>query len=357
MRILYLAAPEVHTSRGGIQRYARDVGEAMAARGHDVHWLRWQPDAALADLSLRDRVPAPTYWHPFYFQRGAYVQDYRFHQRAARDVARACGEFRPDLIHSFHLYNVAALAARPRPVSVTCHGLEVLAVPPAERMLRQASSVHCNSNFTASVARRVGPSSMAVRVLTWGVRGSESAPDAPDYDLITVGRLVRRKNVDTVLRALARLPTLRYAVVGDGPERSALTELAQSLRLPAVQFLGTVSDEQMHGLLRRSRLLVMLSRASPRDFEGLGLVYYEAHGHGLPVLGANTGGIPEAVGDAGVLVDDPDDVQAVARAIESTLAPETMAALRRRVQVRQRTHSWDQFIDAFERWHEEVAGG
>jgi phosphatidylinositol alpha-1,6-mannosyltransferase len=355
MKILYLTAPGDASAAGGIQRYSRDVGDAMSARGHDVRWLHSDPNEVFAHLAWRDRCPAPAYWDRFYFRRRTPVQDYRFHQNTARRVADTCAAFHPDVVHSFFVHNIGALNARPIPVSVTCHGIEIQELPSVLTMLRTASAVHANSRFTAALARRVAGDSVTPRVLSWGVRSTGTPADRMDYDLMTVSRLVQRKNVDTVLQALARLPPLRYVVVGDGPERARLESLARSLRLPHVKFVGEVPDDQLNALFARSRLFVMAPRISHDDFEGLGLVYYEAHGHGVPVLASNNGGVPEAVGDAGVLIDRPEDVNAVAAAIAAALTPSTLEELRRRVSVRQRTHSWESFIDAFERWHEEVA--
>ena len=354
MRILYVSAPVAAERRGGIQRYEREVGDAIAGRGHQVRWLRCPPAAALAYLTFRDRIPTRAYWTPFYFWRRNYVEDYRFHRHMARLVRRECASFAPDIVHSFHLYNTGALAA-PCPVSVSCHGLEVQAIPPVVRMLQRVAGVHAVSSYTASRAQQIAHRDVEPLVLSWGVRPREPRAGDKLYDLITVSRLVRRKNVDTVLRALARLPPLRYVIVGDGPERAPLEALADSLGLGGVEFVGEVPDDRLHELLDRSRQFVMVPRGSAEDFEGLGIVYYEAHGHGLPVVASSTGGIPDAVGDAGILVETPDDPAAVARAIEAALGPR-FAELTARVLARQRTHSWERFIDAFERWHVDVAG-
>lgn len=354
MRILYLSAPADIVKLGGIQRYEHDVGEAIAARGHDVRWLPCRPAEALTQLTWRDRVPAPAYWTSFYFWRRTYFEDFRFHQHTARRVRDACRDFAPDLVHSFHLYNAGALAA-PCPVSVTCHGLEVQAIPPVKRMLDRSAGVHAVSAFTASRARHVSRG-VEPQVLSWGVRRQPPAADKT-YDLITVGRLVRRKNVETVLRALPLLPGLRYVIVGEGPERASLQTLARALGLTTVEFAGEVSDDRLHELFARSRLFVMVPRTSDDDFEGLGLVYYEAHGYGLPVVAADGAGVPDAVGDAGILVKAPDDAESLARAIASALAPHTYDELVAKVMARQRTHSWERHIDAFEQWHTAVARG
>jgi glycosyltransferase involved in cell wall biosynthesis len=72
-------------------------------------------------------------------------------------------------------------------------------------------------------------------------------------------------------------------------------------------------------------------------------------------VAAGLGGVPEAVGDAGILVRNPDDIASVAQAIANALERETYEELRSRVSQRIRTCSWSNFIVAFERWHHEVA--
>ena len=94
MRLLYLSAPGDVTEKGGLQRYTRDIGTAMAARGHDVRWVHAGNDV-LSHMRLRDRIPGPSYWDSFYFRRGTPIQDYRFHQILARHVASACASFAP----------------------------------------------------------------------------------------------------------------------------------------------------------------------------------------------------------------------------------------------------------------------
>ena len=130
---------------------------------------------------------------------------------------------------------------------------------------------------------------------------------------------------------------MRYAVVGDGPELGALKELARSLGLSRVSFFGAVSEEERRALLARSRVFVMCPRQDPGDVEGLGLVYFEAFEYGLPVVAANSGGVPDAVGDAGILVADPEHPVQIAAAIRETLDERRYGELDERVRTRQRT--------------------
>ncbi|MXZ20557.1 MAG: glycosyltransferase family 4 protein [Caldilineaceae bacterium SB0665_bin_25] len=153
-----------------------------------------------------------------------------------------------------------------------------------------------------------------------------SPPVGPPV-LLTVARLVPRKGIDTVLRALPslldRYPKLQYWIVGDGPARASLAQLAREMGLlHAVQFKDSVSDAELPEVYRRATIFVMPSRADyyAGSVEGFGIVYLEASASGLPVVAARSGGAAEAVleNETGLLVP-PDDPAALAQALHRLL--------------------------------------
>jgi glycosyltransferase involved in cell wall biosynthesis len=115
----------------------------------------------------------------------------------------------------------------------------------------------------------------------------QRAPTAVEHvDVIYFGRLVRHKNVDVLLRALALVvaarPSLRAVIVGDGPEASALRTLARELLIDhAVRFRGSVdSYDQLMGMVKAARLFIL-----PSTKEGGGsIVTLEANACGTPVI-------------------------------------------------------------------------
>jgi L-malate glycosyltransferase len=116
-----------------------------------------------------------------------------------------------------------------------------------------------------------------------------------DLDLVLVARLVPIKAVDLFLRAVSgvaqRMPSVSAAVVGDGPLRPSLEELARALDLgERVQFVGQQAD--VASWLRRARLFVLTSES-----EGLPLSVMEAMSCGLPVVAPRVGELPELVED------------------------------------------------------------
>jgi glycosyltransferase involved in cell wall biosynthesis len=133
-----------------------------------------------------------------------------------------------------------------------------------------------------------------------------------------VGRLTRQKGVDVLLRAFAQvekqIPSARLVLAGDGPDRQALVNLAQSLGLQQVMFLGWRTDAA--NLMADMDLLVIPSR-----WEGFGLVALEAMALGKPIVASRISALPEIIApeETGLLVA-PGDPDALAESIRMLLA-------------------------------------
>lgn len=124
------------------------------------------------------------------------------------------------------------------------------------------------------------------------------------FVVLVVAHLIPEKGVDTALRALALLPShVTLWIVGDGPERPMLEQLAQSLGIgERTVFLGLCSDVCRY--MQAADCLVCPSLWE----EAAGLVILEALASGLPVIASCVGGIPEFVrsGSNGFLVSAGD---------------------------------------------------
>ncbi len=146
-------------------------------------------------------------------------------------------------------------------------------------------------------------------------------PDRPrGQTVLTVARLTSAKRVDVVIRATARaraaVPGLRLEIVGDGPERAALTTLAGELGLgEATAFLGQVDTAELVERYQSARLV-----ASASSSEGWGMTISEAAACGTPAVVSDIVGHRDALArGAGVLVDDRDGVDGFADAMVSLL--------------------------------------
>lgn len=123
------------------------------------------------------------------------------------------------------------------------------------------------------------------------------------------------KGLDTFLELARRMPQQRFLLQESWKlEEAALADLhARLAGLPHVQFQSRVAD--MRAVYAQTRLLIAPSVWQ----EGFGMVAVEAQSCGIPVIASARGGLPESVGDGGLLVDDYRNPAAWVSAIESVL--------------------------------------
>jgi colanic acid/amylovoran biosynthesis glycosyltransferase len=144
-------------------------------------------------------------------------------------------------------------------------------------------------------------------------------PRGPEGDrclrLVTVGRLVEKKGIEYVLRAMRILVDrgrdVEYRILGDGPGRDRLVAVAAELGLAdRVTLHGRQGQAKVREGLEESHVLVAASvTAADGDEEGIPNVLKEAMALGLPVVGTRHAGIPELVeeGVSGLLVPERDE--------------------------------------------------
>ncbi len=163
--------------------------------------------------------------------------------------------------------------------------------------------------------------------------------------IVGVSRLVPRKGFDSVIRAVAELapsrPNLVFALAGSGRDRDRLENLARELGAP-VRFLGRVPNDDLPRLYGCADLSTMLcrNRWAGLEQEGFGIVFVEAAACGVPQVAGESGGAAEAVEHdvTGLVVDDPNDVAAVAEAYRSLLDdPQRRAEMARASRLRAET--------------------
>jgi glycosyltransferase involved in cell wall biosynthesis len=212
------------------------------------------------------------------------------------------------------------------------------------------------SSTTAAEMRTVA--NVPVDVIPYTIALPAAAPaEAPSGEtrLLFVGRLVERKGVDVLLRALASLTdvaSLRLVVVGDGPEMEKLKELARELGVAGrVEFVGRASDERLRQEYAVASMFVLPAIVDARgDTEGLGVVLLEAMNSRVPVIASHAGGIVDIVEHekTGLLVP-PGDAASLAVAIRSLASDGQKARALGEAGYRRLVErfSWDSIVD---RW-------
>lgn len=127
--------------------------------------------------------------------------------------------------------------------------------------------------------------------------------------LVVPGRLVREKGHEDLIQALTMLRTqVEVVFAGGGPLHEDLARQA-----PDIQITGKLTHDQMMAQIADADLVVIPSR-----FEGFGLTALEAMALARPVIAAQVGGLPEVLGEVGVLTPAGDPV-ALASAIDALL--------------------------------------
>lgn len=183
--------------------------------------------------------------------------------------------------------------------------------------------------------------------------------------LLTVARLTPRKGQDTVISTLPEIlkayPDLVYLVVGDGPYRNSLRELAEEKGVAKnVFFAGRIPDGELSSHYRLADVYVMPNREvydSTDSIEGFGISFIEAGGCAKPVIGGRSGGAIFAVadGESGILVN-PGSVGELSDAILRLLNdPKGAKDMGRRGRERAKTFDWKiraEDISSLHRKHE-----
>jgi phosphatidylinositol alpha-1,6-mannosyltransferase len=237
-----------------------------------------------------------------------------------------------------------------QPYAVVLHGAEV-AVPgrlPGTShalgyVLAHARLAICAGGYPEAEARRVAGSRMPpVVTVPPGVdterfrplpaaqrRAARTTFGLPvGGPLVTsVSRLVPRKGMDVLVAAAAALtpsfPDLVVAVGGTGRDRSRLDRLVERGGAP-VHLLGRIDDRDLPAFYGAGDVFVMACRNRwfGLEQEGFGIVFLEAAAAGVPQVAGRSGGAHEAVvhGETGLVVDDPANAGAVARAIRQLLS-------------------------------------
>ena len=247
--------------------------------------------------------------------------------RESKVLEQVAREGRFDLVHTAHLPAPRGLSL---PFTITIHDLRSLEgshSPFSRRMvarqvvghaIQQAARVFTVSEFTASGLRALHPPVRDKLALVPNAADHfdplpRAAPEGAE--LLCLGHLEPRKNLELVLRALAEdpsLPPLRLAGAGKGTEEQRLRALALELGV-RVRFHGPFDDRELPDLLAACAAVVFPSR-----LEGFGIPALEALRAGAPLAISSAGALREVVGED-VPVFEPDDPADCARATRAAL--------------------------------------
>ncbi len=345
---------------GGSGIIATEIGETLARQGHRVHFIA-------ADVPQRlDRLVENVFFHEVeavdypLFQQGQgafplalaskmvevsvrealdvlhvhYALPHATSAVLARQVLVAEGRARPPkIITTLHGTDITLVGSDPSFLPITRFsilGSDAVTVPSEwlrrgtiERIsLPPATEIEVIPNFVDTDRFRPAPRDPAALSHLFDGETAREMSSQRVSVLVHNSNFRPLKRTFDVIRAFAAVRSRRPAVlilVGDGPDRSRAEDLARELGVArAVRFLG-----------KQLNFLPVLQGADafllPSETESFGLAALEAMSCGVPVVASRVGGVPEVVGDTGVL-HDVGDVAAITESVLSLLSNEELRA-------------------------------
>jgi glycosyltransferase involved in cell wall biosynthesis len=209
--------------------------------------------------------------------------------------------------------------------SVTAHAKDIFHEGNTDLLARRtagAATVVTVSGYNVRHLGEVLPG-QRVRYVPNGLPMPGAAVPVPSGPVLCVARLVPKKGIDVLIRAMASVHSSRsLEIVGDGTCRAELEQLTRDLGLDnRVQFRGALTAENVDEAYRRCALVALPCRIdADGDRDGMPTVLVEAMARALPVVSTDVVGIDELVhhGHSGLLVP-PEDPVALADAINALL--------------------------------------
>jgi phosphatidylinositol alpha-1,6-mannosyltransferase len=337
MRRTLIVTNDFPPRRGGIQSFVHELALRLDPGRLTVYAPRWDGDAAFDAAQPFEVVRHPTslmIGGPSVRRRAAELARSRQAEVVIFGASAPLGLITP----------VLRKAGVRRAIAIT-HGHEAgwAALPVARQLLRRIGDktdvmTYLGEYFRVRVAGALSPQAAArMARLHPGVDAGTFHPDPEArrvirdrYGLgdrpvvVCVSRLVARKGQDTLLRAwpavIKKIPDAVLLIVGRGPYAKTLHQLAEQTGVSSsVTFTGPVPQDELPAHYAAGDVFSMpcRTRRGGLDVEGLGIVYLEASATGLPVVGGDSGGAPDAIadGETGYVVGGRDVATLSARLI------------------------------------------
>ena len=185
---------------------------------------------------------------------------------------------------------------------------------------KKAKTVIANSQGLKELAQKTAPN-QEIQVIHNGVdtnefKFSKTKEKSRNLRILCVARLIRRKGIDYLIKALGKLKNQGFilTIIGDGKERESLVSLAKKLKIDSkVKFLGPVPHPEIIKYYQQNDIFIL-----PSLNEGMSNTVLEAMACGLPIIATNVGGSRELVKDNGFIVK-PKSILEIKNAIENYL--------------------------------------
>lgn len=229
------------------------------------------------------------------------------------------------------------------------------------RLHRQAVGAVCATQGAEEVLRRKG-FQPPTAVIPYGIpefffaSPKASTQVQEPFTIGFIGRFLSMKGVGTFLRAAQRLLHTRVLMIGSGEGERIMRQLITALCLDhCVTILPPVPETEIPATLNQMDVLVLPSETTPGWQEQLGRVLIEAMACGVPVIGSDSGAIPETIGDAGLIFqqNDVEELTACLKRLreDESLRAELASKGRQRALER---YTWKRFAESLVGFYREI---
>jgi glycosyltransferase involved in cell wall biosynthesis len=280
MRVV-VAAPQVPFVHGGAEVMAGDLVAALRERGHEAELVtmpfKWYPGTRVLDQAFLWRLVDLTESDGRPIDRVVATKFPAYCVRHPNKVAWVLHQFRQAYDYDGTALGQFSEGAADRATRRAIERIDRVALGEARR-------VFATSRNVAERLRRFN--GVEAEVLPHPPQALPYRTAAAEGYVLSVNRLDRAKRIDLLIEAAQREPSLRVVIVGDGPDRGRLTELARGLN-GQVEFAGRVEADRLADLY--ARCLAVYYAPVDEDF---GMVPYEAFLAGKPVLTTTDAGGP-----------------------------------------------------------------
>lgn len=359
---------------GGSGVLATELGMALSEKGHEIHFISYQQPVRLhfhPNISYHE-VPVPKY--PLF--------DYPPYETALTStLVNVIQHNNLDLLHVHYAIPHASAAYFARqilrksnediPYITTLHGTDITLVgkdqnyaPVVTHSINESDGITAVSDSLREDTYRSFKIEKEIVVIpnfvdTGRFRHSDKdhfkkmvAPNG-ERILVHASNFRKVKRVDDVVRIFERVREVvpsKLLMVGDGPERQNVEELARTLKIyPDVRFLGR--QDQVDEILSIADLFIL-----PSQSESFGLSALEAMACGVPVISTNTGGLPEInIHDKTGYLGDVGDVLSMSQyAIHILSDDNTLARFKRAAAQHSRNFEKGRIVPIYEHMYEKV---
>lgn len=272
---------------GGLERIAQILAAQSAGFGHKVEVVTDTP--GISDVDDQQ--------FPFKITRT--------HELLCR--VKAFRRADAVLFMNVSLYGMLAAIVARTPIIFSHHGIYCgrgLVGQTVELIKRQLTRFYPNIAVSGFVAANLpGKCAVIPNAYDSGLFRQPSQ-SVRQRDFVFCGRLVSDKGADLCVRAFAKvireIPDASLTIIGDGPEREALLALAQELGASAhIRFAGTLGGQQLVSALQKHACMIVPSLVE----EGFGISALEGIACCDTVMAFKRGGLPEAVGACGLVIE------------------------------------------------------